>query len=60
MADLLYDYFPTLATAKEAQKRIRRKGYHAVIRKVFMSDYYVVYLTDRDRTRESDERIYRH
>lgn len=46
MGDLLYDYYPTLSKAKEAVKRIRRKGHVAVIRKVFMSDTFVVYIKE--------------
>jgi hypothetical protein len=52
MAELLYDYYPTLARAKEAAKRIKRKGYNTAIRKVFMSDSFVVYITDRPNRNE--------
>lgn len=54
MGELLYDYYPTLSRAKEAAKRIRRKGYHTAIRKVFMSDSFVLYIKDTPTRRDND------
>lgn len=42
--EIVYDYYPTLSKAKEAKKRLERKGYRTSIRKVFMSDTFVLYL----------------
>lgn len=59
MGDLLYDYYPTLASAKEAKKRIERKGYRAAIRNVFMSDSFALYIKsskNESSTRFDDER----
>lgn len=59
MADLLYDYYPSLSAAKEAKKRVERKGYRAAIRKVFMSDMFVLYIKSskhESSTRFDDDR----
>lgn len=46
MPEYVYDYYPNIERAREAKNRLKRKGYNVAIRKVFMSDVYVLYIKE--------------